>query len=64
MAALKHNNVIWLLAAVVVEPIHKDIYVPGVYMLLEWAAGGDLFNKISECVIELLGAQINAYKRC
>ena len=33
-AALKHTNVLEFLNAVVVEPKHRDIYVPGIYMLL------------------------------
>lgn len=45
-AALKHQNVLEFLNAVVVEPKHKHIYFPGIYMLLELAAGGDLFDKI------------------
>ena len=52
-AALKHTNVLEFLNAVVVEPKHRDIYVPGIYMLLELAAGGDLFDKIGECDIEV-----------
>ena len=31
-----------------IEPKDRDIYVPGIYMLLELAAGGDLFDKIGE----------------
>ncbi|KIJ89973.1 hypothetical protein K443DRAFT_64405, partial [Laccaria amethystina LaAM-08-1] len=46
-AALKHTNVLEFLNAVVVEPKHRGIYVPGIYMLLELAAGGDLFDKIA-----------------
>lgn len=46
-AALKHQNVLEFLNAVVVEPKHKHIYFPGIYMLLELAAGGDLFDKIA-----------------
>ena len=53
-AALKHTNVLEFLNAVVVEPKHRDIYVPGIYMLLELAAGGDLFDKIGEWHIEAL----------
>ncbi|KAI5986366.1 kinase-like domain-containing protein [Pisolithus albus] len=44
--ALKHKNVLEFLNAVVVEPKYQAHYVPGVYMLLEFAAGGDLFDKI------------------
>jgi serine/threonine-protein kinase Chk1 len=45
-SALKHKNVLEFLNAVVVEMKHKHLYVPGIYMLLELAAGGDLFDKI------------------
>jgi len=45
-AALKHQNVLEFLHAAVVEPKYKRQYVPGTYMLLELAAGGDLFDKI------------------
>src|ERR1700722_3194985 len=45
-SALKHVNVLEFLNAVVVEPRHKNHYVPGIYMLMEFAAGGDLFDKI------------------
>ena len=53
-AALKHTNVLEFLNAVVVEPKHRDIYVPGIYMLLELAAGGDLFDKIGKRDIDAL----------
>ncbi|KAF4586107.1 Chk1 protein kinase [Pleurotus pulmonarius] len=46
-AALKHRYVLEFINAVVVEPKHKHQYVPGIYMLLELAAGGDLFDKIA-----------------
>ncbi|KAF8439085.1 kinase-like domain-containing protein [Boletus edulis BED1] len=46
-AALKHRNVLEFISAVVVEPKYKHHYVPGIYMLLEFAAGGDLFDKIA-----------------
>ncbi len=45
-AALKHTNVLEFYNAVVVEAKHKHLYHPGIYMLLELAAGGDLFDKI------------------
>ncbi|KAF9065026.1 CAMK/CAMKL/CHK1 protein kinase [Rhodocollybia butyracea] len=44
---LKHVHVLEFIGAVTVEPKHKDFYVPGIYMLLELAAGGDLFDKIA-----------------
>lgn len=45
-AALKHDHVLGFLNAVVVELKHKATYIPGIYMLLEFAGGGDLFDKI------------------
>lgn len=45
-AALKHSNVLEFINAVIVEPDDKTPWHPGVYMLLEFAAGGDLFDKI------------------
>jgi serine/threonine-protein kinase Chk1 len=47
-AALKHTNVLEFINAVVVEFKHADLYFPGIYMLMELAAGGDLFDKIGE----------------
>ncbi|KAH9003291.1 CAMK/CAMKL/CHK1 protein kinase [Lactarius hatsudake] len=46
-AALKHNNVLEFLTAVVVETGTDSPYIPAIYMLLEFAAGGDLFDKIA-----------------
>ncbi|KAH9487412.1 Serine/threonine-protein kinase CHK1 [Psilocybe cubensis] len=45
--ALKHENVLEFMNAVIVELKHKLIYIPGIYMLLELASGGDLFDKIA-----------------
>jgi serine/threonine-protein kinase Chk1 len=45
-SALKHANVLEFINAVVVEANGKSRYHPGIYMLLELAAGGDLFDKI------------------
>lgn len=45
-SALKHKNILEFLNAAVVELKYKAHYVPGIYMLLELAAGGDLFDKI------------------
>jgi serine/threonine-protein kinase CHEK1 len=45
-AALKHEHVLEFLNAVVVDLKHKQTYIPGFYMLLEFAGGGDLFDKI------------------
>ncbi|KZP04235.1 Pkinase-domain-containing protein [Athelia psychrophila] len=46
-SALKHANVLEFLCAVVIDPRQKSSYVPGFYMLLDFAAGGDLFDKIA-----------------
>ncbi|KAJ7609587.1 kinase-like domain-containing protein [Mycena polygramma] len=46
-AQLKHSNILEFMDAVVVELKHQQHYVPGFYMLLELAAGGDLFDKIA-----------------
>ncbi|KAF9788272.1 kinase-like domain-containing protein [Thelephora terrestris] len=46
-SALKHPNVLEFLNAVVVEANGRSRYHPGIYMLLELAAGGDLFDKIA-----------------
>lgn len=47
-SALTHANVIAFINAVVVDGKRPSAFVPGVYMLLELAAGGDLFDKIGE----------------
>jgi len=46
-SALKHEHVLEFLNAVVVELKHKAIYISGIYMFMEYAGGGDLFDKIS-----------------
>jgi len=48
-AALKHKHVLEFMNAVVVELKHRHLYHPGIYMLLEMAAGGDLFDMIGVC---------------
>lgn len=45
-SALKHANVIEFINAIIVEANGRSRYHPGIYMLLELAAGGDLFDKI------------------
>ena len=45
-SALKHPNVLEFMNAVIVEPNGRPRYHPGIYMLLELAAAGDLFDKI------------------
>jgi len=52
-AALKHTNVLEFLTAVVVEPGTGSPYVPAIYMLLEFAAAGDLFDKIGTLAFDL-----------
>ncbi|PPQ73641.1 hypothetical protein CVT24_007627 [Panaeolus cyanescens] len=46
-SALKHDNILEFINAVIVELKHGDKYFPGFYMLLEFAGGGDLFDKIA-----------------
>ncbi|KAJ7114788.1 kinase-like domain-containing protein [Mycena epipterygia] len=46
-AGLKHVNILEFMDAVVVELKHRHHFFPGIYMLLELAAGGDLFDKIA-----------------
>lgn len=53
-AALKHTNVLEFLNAVVVELKHQATYVPGIYMLLEFGGGGDLFDKIGNFFMSFL----------
>ena len=45
-SAMKHFNVLEFLNAIIVENDERTKYIPGVYMVLELAAGGDLFDKI------------------
>ena len=49
-ALLKHVNVLEFLGADELGTTAKPatIYVPGLYMVLEYASGGDLFDKIGE----------------
>lgn len=48
-SSLKHRNVLEFIAAIIVDPKSHSEYYPAVYMLMEIAAGGDLFDKIGEC---------------
>jgi serine/threonine protein kinase len=48
--SLKHVNILEFINAVIVEPDGKSPWVPAAYMLLEIAAGGDLFDKIGRCL--------------
>ena len=45
-SAMKHNNVLEFYNALIVEASVNPKYFPGIYMLLELASGGDLFDKI------------------
>ena len=47
-ANLKHRNILEFIKAIRVEPNTNSPYYPGLYMLLEYAAGGDLFDKIGK----------------
>lgn len=46
--SLKHVNILDFINAFIVESHENSPWIPGVYMLLEIAAGGDLFDKIGE----------------
>ncbi|KAF7323659.1 Protein kinase domain-containing protein [Mycena kentingensis (nom. inval.)] len=46
-AALRHDNILAFIDCCIVELQHQAKYVPGVYILMEMAAGGDLFDKIA-----------------
>jgi serine/threonine-protein kinase CHEK1 len=52
-AALKQENVLEFLTAAIVEPGTESPYIPAIYMLLEFAAGGDLFDKIGSPSFDL-----------
>ena len=45
-SALNHANVLEFMNAIIVEANERSRYHPAIYMLLELAAGGDLFDKI------------------
>jgi serine/threonine-protein kinase Chk1 len=57
--ALKHENVLEFLTAVIVEPGTESPYIPAIYMLLEFAAGGDLFDKIGVFAFDLCRQDTN-----
>jgi serine/threonine-protein kinase Chk1 len=52
-AALKHRSILEFLTAAVVEPGTESPFIPAIYMLLEFAAGGDLFDKIGVLTFDL-----------
>lgn len=47
---MKHGNVLEFMDSLLVDQRHQGLEnaVPGLYMLLELAGGGDLFDKIGE----------------
>ena len=48
---LKHPNILEFIDAIIIEAGQKNNpYPSGIYMLLELAAGGDLFDKIGACL--------------
>lgn len=53
-SVLKHANVIALRGNLIIEPNDRS-YIPGAYLLMEFAHGGDLFDKIGECKYALKG---------
>lgn len=55
--SLKHPNIVKMMAAMMVEDEDEVQYVPGAYMLLEMAHGGDLFDKIGRLSATTLMAQ-------
>lgn len=55
--SLKHPNIVKMMAAMMVEDEDGVQYVPGAYMLLEMAHGGDLFDKIGRLSATTLMAQ-------
>ena len=53
-SAMKHINVLEFYNAVIVEADGRSKYFPGIYMLLELATGGDLFDKIGQYSVQSL----------
>jgi serine/threonine-protein kinase CHEK1 len=45
---LRHKNILDFYGSLVIEDDGKSEYVPAVYMVLELASAGDLFDKIGE----------------
>ncbi|TCD61931.1 Chk1 protein kinase [Steccherinum ochraceum] len=54
-SVLKHRNVLEFINASVIEPSKSGGYFPAIYMLLEIAAGGDLFDKIGMRIVPDVG---------
>lgn len=55
--SLRHPNIVEMMAAMMVEDEDGVQYVPGAYLLLEMAHGGDLFDKIGRLSATNLMAQ-------
>ena len=49
---LTHANILKFLGSLVVEDDGQSEYIPAVYMLLELAGAGDLFDKIGEFFLD------------
>ncbi len=47
---LKHDNILRFLGSLIIEDDRSSLYVPAVYMVMEFASGGDLFDKIGAYV--------------
>jgi len=47
-SALVHDNIIRLKDALILEDDGSSKFIPGAYLLLEMAHGGDLFDKIGK----------------
>ena len=54
---LKHDNILLFLSSLIIEDDGSSPYVPAVYMVLEFASGGDLFDKIGTYVCLLSSAR-------
>ena len=61
-SALKHKNVLDFISVLIVEPDKPNGWFPGIYMLLEIAAGGDLFDKIGVCFGTELGTEADVVR--
>lgn len=57
-ANLKNPNILKFINAIIVEKEHGR-YVPGGYILLEMASGGDLFDRIGLFPSSLTCARLN-----
>ncbi len=57
-SALKHKHILELIGAakLSIEQAARGGYLPAFYLLMEMAAGGDLFDKIGETILRWLAA--------